>query len=151
MTFPPLDQLLPHRQPMILLTRMVGAGTTIGVCEVEIGPETLFCEGEGVAAYVGIEYMAQAVAAYSGYQRRCQGLPIEVGFLLGAPKFTSHCRAFLPGQTLRVEVAHVWGESQLACFECTITDAQTGALLQQAQLCVFKPENLLAFGRDATT
>ena len=148
MTFPPLDQLLPHRQPMILLNRMVAADATTGVCEVDIGPDTMFGDHEGVPAYVGLEYMAQVVAAYSGYQLHCQSLPIVVGFLLGAPKFTSHCRFFLPGQTLRVEAAHVWGESQLARFECAITDAQTGALLQQAELSVFKPENLAAFGKE---
>jgi predicted hotdog family 3-hydroxylacyl-ACP dehydratase len=142
MTFPPMEQLLPHRQPMILLTRMVEAGAVTSVCEVDITPNTQFCDGEGVAAYVGIEYMAQAVAAFSGYQRHNNNQSIEVGFLLGAPKFKSHCRQFRLGQTLRVEVAHVWGESQLARFECAIKDAQTGELLQQAELSVFKPENL---------
>jgi predicted hotdog family 3-hydroxylacyl-ACP dehydratase len=142
MTFPPMEQLLPHRQPMILLTRMVEASTTTAVCEIDIGPDTQFCDGGGVAAYVGIEYMAQAVAAFSGYQRHCKGQPIEVGFLLGAPKFKSHCWQFRLGQILRVEVVHIWGESQLARFECAIKDARTGELLQQAELSVFKPENL---------
>ena len=142
MTFPPMEQLLPHRQPMILLTRMIEVSATTSVCEVVISPNTQFCDGEGVAAYVGIEYMAQAVAAFSGYQRYHNDQSIEVGFLLGAPKFKSHCRQFWLGQTLRIEVAHVWGDSQLARFECAIRNAQTRELLQQAELSVFKPESL---------
>jgi predicted hotdog family 3-hydroxylacyl-ACP dehydratase len=142
MTFPSLEQLLPHRQPMILLTRMVEAAMRTAACEVDIGPETQFFDGEGVAAYVGIEYMAQAVAAFSGFQRHCSNQPIEVGFLIGVPKFKSHCQSFRLGQTLRVEVAHTWGESQLARFACAIKDAQNGTLLQEAELSVFKPEGL---------
>lgn len=142
MTFPPLEQLLPHRQPMILLTRMVEATGTTAACEVDIGPATQFCDGESVAAYVGIEYMAQAVAAFSGFHRHCDRQPIEVGFLISVPKFKSYSQSFRLGQTLRVEVAHVWGERQLARFHCGIRDAQTGDLLQEAELSVFKPETL---------
>ncbi len=142
MTFPPLEQLLPHRKPMILLTRMVEATATTSVCEVDIGPDSQFCDGDGVAAYVGIEYMAQAVAAFSGFQRHCNGQPIEVGFLISVPKFESYNPLFRLGKTLRVEVAHTWGESQLARFQCAIKDAKNGELLQQAELSVFKPESL---------
>jgi predicted hotdog family 3-hydroxylacyl-ACP dehydratase len=142
MTFPPLEQLLPHRQPMILLTRMVEATATTSVCEVEIGPDSQFCDGDGVAAYVGMEYMAQAVAAFSGFHRHCNSQPIEVGFLISVPKFESYNPSFRLGQTLRVEVAHIWGESQLARFQCVIKDAKNGELLQQAELSVFKPESL---------
>jgi predicted hotdog family 3-hydroxylacyl-ACP dehydratase len=142
MTFPPLQQLLPHRPPMILLTRMVEATATTAACEVDIGPDTQFCGGEGVAAYIGIEYMAQAVAAFSGFQRHCNGQPIEVGFLISVPKFKSCIQSFRLGQTLRVEVAHTWGESQLARFQCVIKDPQNGTLLQEAELSVFKPESL---------
>jgi predicted hotdog family 3-hydroxylacyl-ACP dehydratase len=142
MTFPPLEQLLPHRQPMILLTRMVEATATTAACEVDIGPDTQFCDGGIVATYVGIEYMAQAVAAFSGFHRHHSGQPIEVGFLISVPKFKSYNQSFRLGQTLRVEVAHTWGESQLARFKCAIKDAKNGELLQQAELSVFKPESL---------
>ena len=144
LTFPPLTDLLPHRPPMLLLDRMVAAGETHAVCEVLIRADGPFCEAAGVPAYVGIDYMAQTVAAYSGWQRRSAGQPIEIGFLLGTPQFQSFCDWFRLGQTLRVEVTHTWGDDQLARFGCTISDAQTGALLQQADLSVFKPTDLRA-------
>ena len=144
LTFPPLTELMPHRPPMLLLDRLVAAGETHAACEVGLRADGPFCGAAGVPAYVGIEYMAQTVAAFSGWQRRCAGQPIEIGFLLGTPQFQSFCDGFRIGQTLRVEVTHVWGGDQLARFSCTISDAQTGALLQQADLSVFKPTDLRA-------
>jgi predicted hotdog family 3-hydroxylacyl-ACP dehydratase len=144
-TFPSLDLLLPHRQPMILLTRMIEAEELRAACEVDIRPSLPFALADEMPAFVGIEYMAQSVAAFNGFKRYRTGQPIEVGFLLGTPKLTSFCKAFAFGQTLRIEVAHVWGEAQLARFECCIKDAKTGELLQQADLTVFKPENFDSF------
>ena len=76
------------------------------------------------------------------------GQPIEIGFLLGTPHFKSFCDSFRLGQTLRVEVKHVWGEDQLARFACVIKDASSGALLQQADLSVFKPTDLRALLKE---
>lgn len=144
LTFPPMIELLRHRAPMLLLDRLVEAGKNHAVCEVVIRADGPFCGDTGVPVYVGIEYMAQTVAAYSGWQRSCTGHPIEIGFLLGTPQFQSFCDEFRVGQTLRVKVTHVWGDDQLVRFGCTISDAHTGALLQQADLSVFKPTDLRA-------
>ena len=141
-TYPAMEQLLPHRPPMILLDRMVAAKDKESTCEVTIGLQTLFLETSGVPSYVGIEYMAQAVAAHGGYNSYQAGEPIDVGFLLGTPRLQSFCRFFEVGQTLRVHVTHIWGDHELMRFQCTITNASTGTLLQQADLNVFKPKNL---------
>jgi predicted hotdog family 3-hydroxylacyl-ACP dehydratase len=143
--YPPIEQLLPHRPPMILINRMVDATEMGSICEVTIGPQTLFLERAGVPAFVGLEYMAQAVAAYGGYKSYRAGEPVGVGFLLGTPQLTIHCQFFALGQTLKVEVTHVWGHNELMQFHCTIHDALTGKFLQQADLNVFKPKDLQSF------
>ena len=140
--YPPIEQLLPHRPPMILLDRMIDATDTGSVCEVTIGPQTLFIEPLGVPAFVGLEYMAQAVAAYGGYKSYLAGEPIAIGFLLGTPQLKTSCQFFDCGQTLQIQVTHVWGDNELTQFHCTIQDALTGKLLQQAELNVFKPQDL---------
>ncbi len=142
LTFPLLTELMPHCPPMLLLDRMVEAAETRAVCEVVIRADGPFCGDAGVPTYVGIEFMAQTVAAYSGWQRRRAGLPIEIGFLLGTPQFQSFCDSFRVGQALHVEVTHVWGADQLARFAGVIKDAHTGVRLQQADLSVFKPTDL---------
>jgi predicted hotdog family 3-hydroxylacyl-ACP dehydratase len=140
--YPPLEQLLPHRSPMILIDQMIDATETGSMCEVTIGPQTLFIEAGGVPAFVGLEYMAQAVAAYGGYKSYLADEPIAIGFLLGTPELRTYCQFFDCGQTLQIQVTHVWGEHELMQFHCTIQDALTGTLLQEAELNVFKPKDL---------
>jgi predicted hotdog family 3-hydroxylacyl-ACP dehydratase len=140
--YPPIEQLLPYRPPMILIDRMIEVTSTGSTCEVTIGPQTLFIEPRGVPAFVGLEYMAQAVAAYGGYKAYLAGGPMAIGFLLGTPQLKTYCQFFDCGQTLQIQVAHVWGDNELMQFHCTIQDAPTGKLLQQAELNVFKPQNL---------
>jgi predicted hotdog family 3-hydroxylacyl-ACP dehydratase len=143
--YPPLEQLLPHRPPMILIDRMIHATDTGGMCEVTIGPQTLFLELAGVPAFVGIEYMAQAVAAYGGYKSYLASQPVVVGFLLGTQQLKTYCQFFDLGQMLHIQVTHVWGYNQLMQFHCTIQDATAGELLQEAELNVFKPKDLQSY------
>jgi predicted hotdog family 3-hydroxylacyl-ACP dehydratase len=143
--YPPLEQLLPYRPPMILIDRMIDATDTGTMCEVTIRPQTLFIEPEGVPAFVGLEYMAQAVAAYGGYKSYLAGEPMAIGFLLGTPQLKTYCQFFDCGQTLQIQVTHVWGDDELMQFHCTIQDALTGRLLQQAELNIFKPHDLQSY------
>jgi predicted hotdog family 3-hydroxylacyl-ACP dehydratase len=143
--YPPIERLLPHRPPMILLDRMVEATERGSTCEITIGPQTLFLEPTGVPAFVGLEYMAQAVAAYGGYRSYLAGEPVAVGFLLGTSQLKASCQFFDVGQTLHIQVTHVWGDHELLQFHCAIQDASTGKLLQQAELKVFKPKDLQSY------
>jgi predicted hotdog family 3-hydroxylacyl-ACP dehydratase len=140
--YPPLEQLLPYRPPMILIDRMIDATDMGSMCEVTIGPQTLFIEPGGVPAFVGLEYMAQTVAAYGGYKSYLAGEPMAIGFLLGTPQLKTSCQFFDCGQTLQIQATHVWGDDELMQFHCMIQDALTGKLLQQAELNVFKPQDL---------
>jgi predicted hotdog family 3-hydroxylacyl-ACP dehydratase len=143
--YPPIEQLVPHRPPMILIDRMIDATDTASTCEVTITPQTLFIESAGVPAFVGLEYMAQAVAAYGGYKAYLAGELIGLGFLLGTPQLTTHCQGFACGQTLRIQVTHVWGDNELLQFHGTIQDALTGKLLQEAELAIFKPQDVSSY------
>jgi predicted hotdog family 3-hydroxylacyl-ACP dehydratase len=130
---------------MILLDRMIETTDTACTCEVIITPQTLFIEAAGVPAFVGLEYMAQTVAAYGGYKAYLAEQPIGFGFLLGTPQLTTSCQFFHCGQTLRIRVTHVWGNHEVRQFQCTIHDMLTGNLLQQAELTVFTPQELSTF------
>ncbi len=138
----PVEKLVPHRRPMILIDVMVEADATRSVCETTIRPDSVFLEPEGVPAFVGIEFMAQAVAAHGGYLSYLKGEPAKVGFLLGTPHLTMARPFFKLGQTLRMEVVEDWGDDQLMRFSCTIRDKDSGAVLQEAGLNVFQPRDL---------
>ena len=141
-TYPDMAMLVLHRPPMLLLDRLVETTEKTSLCEVTIGPQTLFLEPEGVPAYVGLEYMAQAIAVHGGYISYRAGEPVSLGFLLGTPQWRSACRVFTLGQTLHIHVRHIWGDEQFLRFHCTITDAAAGQLLQQADVNVFKPTDV---------
>ena len=146
----PIGELVPHDPPMILIDAMVEADEQHNVCLVAVTPESLFLEEEGVPALVGIEYMAQAVAAHGGYMSRLAGEPVRVGFLLGTPKMISHVTHFPLHSNLRIEVLLDWGDEELMRFSCKIMD-ESGRLLQEAGLNVFHPRDLdtyLAESRD---
>lgn len=152
--YPPIEQLLPHRPPMILIDRLVWTNGVATVCEVSIRPHSMFIQAVSVPAFVGIEYMAQTVAAHGGYQSYLEGQPVAVGLLLGTRRLETHCQFFELGQTLRIEATHIWGKHELMRFRCTITHAVSNIRLQQAELNVFRPKALQSYleeiGHDDT-
>lgn len=146
MSFPDLRQLVPHDGEMVLLERVLSADAETLSAELAIGPGTLFCDGAGVGAWVGIEYMAQAIAAHAGYLAHLRGEPPKVGFLLGARRYQCSVPMFALGTVLRVHAQHAMqGDNGLGAFECRIEDATSGALLAQATITVFEPNNVNEF------
>lgn len=144
---PDVRELVPHAGPMVLLDRVVSVDKDMLCAEVAIGPQTLFCDGQGVGSWVGIEYMAQAVAAFAGYEARQRGEPVRVGFLLGSRRYECARPAFAMGSRLHVHVQRtLQGENGLGAFECRIEDAaQPGAPLASATITVFQPDNVSDF------
>ena len=148
----PIEKLVPHRHPMVLVERMLEFRETESVCETTIRPDSLFLEKRGLPAFVGLEIMAQSVAAHGGYRAYRNGEPVRIGFLLGTPRFTTH-RAYFPmGSTLRIEVKQTWGDDQMMSFYCEIRDGLTAELLQATNLNVFQPNDLDTYlGRSSST
>lgn len=152
MSFPDMHELVPHAGDMVLLERVLAADKDSLTAEVTIGPGTMFFDGTGVGSWVGIEYMAQAIAAHAGRLARERGEPVKVGFLLGARRYTASVPLFADGACLRVRAQHaLQGENGLAAFECKIEDSATGALLANATITVFEPDNVNEFLQRSTT
>lgn len=148
MSYPPIGTLVPHAAPMLLLDRVLVASQETLCAEVRIRETSQFFDGGGVGSWVGIEYMAQAVAAHAGYLAQQRGEPVKVGFLLGARRYDAATPQFALGALLLVRIQLVLrGENGLAAFECGITDAgdASGACLAQATLTVYQPENVNDF------
>lgn len=146
MSLPDIHTLVPHSGSMSLLGRLLTADAETLCAEVTIGPETLFCDGHEVGAWVGVEYMAQAVGAHAGYCARLRGESVKVGFLLGSRRYQCSLPGFTVGTVLKVHVQRVLqGENGLGAFECRIEDGVSGAPLASATVTVFQPENVEAF------
>lgn len=152
MSIPPIAQLVPHDGQMVLLDRVLDGGADTLCAEVAIGPETMFCEDAGVGSWIGIEYMAQAIAAHNGYKAYLRGEAPKVGFLLGARRYQCSVPLFKLGSVLHVGVQHAMqGENGLAAFECRIHDAADGVVLAHATITVFEPDNVNEFLQRSCT
>jgi len=143
---PDIHSLVPHSGAMSLLDSFVAADEDNLTAQVTIRLESMFLEDGAVGAWVGVEYMAQAVAAHAGYAARQRGEPVRVGFLLGTRRYACAVPAFALGSTLTVHVHRaLQGDNGLGAFDCRINDGASGQELATATITVFQPDNVEAF------
>lgn len=141
----PIDDLLPHARPMILLDEVVGRvdGRFVSVLTVREGAP--FVEaGRGAPAHVAVEWMAQACGAQVGAEAKEAGAPVRMGLLLGTRDFRAAVAWFAVGERLEVSVAPVFRDESMGSFDCVVTRAGTGEELAKAQLTVYQPEDTAA-------
>ncbi|AXQ29288.1 3-hydroxylacyl-ACP dehydratase [Solimonas sp. K1W22B-7] len=140
----PIGELLPHAGPMRLLDRVLAATDEYLVAEAQPRADHLFAQGTVLGSWVGVEYMAQAVAAWAGWQARQRGEPPRLGFLLGSRRYECRQPRVTLGSLLRIEVRlELRGDSGIGAFQCRI-DCD-GEELATANLTVFEPDDALAF------
>ncbi len=143
----PIDELVPHSGTMSLLDQVIEYDNDWLIAEVGIRPDTLFLTEEAVPAWVGIEYMAQAIAAFAGIHAKAQQQDVKLGFLLGSRKYSSSHSHFALGSCLQIRVEkEMQSEEGLGVFNCTITSADD--LLVSARLNVFQPKDAEQFFQD---
>ncbi len=141
----PVEELLPHDPPMVLLDRVTSFDESTLTAEVEIRADSMFGRDEGVPGWVGIEYMAQAVAAHAGYKARLDGGEPEIGYLLGTRAYKCSVPAFPVGATLQVHIESLFVEMGLGAFDCRIDMGET---IATAKINVYQPEGDVAGGLD---
>jgi predicted hotdog family 3-hydroxylacyl-ACP dehydratase len=143
-TLPPILELVPHSGPMSLLDRVIAVEGEKLSAEVVVPADGLFSHDGGVGAWVGIEYMAQAIAAWAGWQSRQLGEPPRIGLLLGTRRYRCSVARFAAGQRLQVDIERGYqADNGLGQFECRIH--ADGVELASATLTVFGPEDPSAF------
>lgn len=125
-----LDQLtdLPpstfvlHRNPMLLLDRIVGLKPESAVCEWRVRESDEFLvPGSGVPSYIGIEHMAQCIAVHGGACEHAQGFPPPRGLLLGTRHYRCEEPYFLLGNHYQVACKILISNPDGMCsFDCRI-------------------------------
>lgn len=138
MNIPDIRSLVPHAGPMVLLDRVISADEESLCAEITIRSDSLFCTAEGVGAWVGLEFMAQAIGAHAGYIASLAGEAVKIGFLLGTRRFDCNRPFFSVGTCLQVHVKRVFQSANgMGSFECHIDDG--AAQLASATLTVYQP------------
>lgn len=147
-TFPVLE-MLPLTPPMALLDRSVAMTSETFETEVTIRPDSLFCDGEKVPAWVGIEYMAQSIAAFAGAEALRKNEAVKVGFLLGSREYHCSVPYFMVGATLRIRVKKVIHDpSGLSVVECSLGLQGDRQPLVVSNLTVFEVPSLHAYLKE---
>ncbi len=139
----PIHSLLPQSGAMCLLDRMLFVSEEKVEVFLKVRDDGLFSKGSVVPAWVGIEYMAQAVAAWSGYQCLRQGEPIRIGLLLGTRHYQCSVAEFSCGTELEVRARlNFQAANEMSVFDCEIHGPQISAT---AMLNVLLPKNIEPF------
>ena len=118
----PASEFVLHREPMLLLDRLIDIGPDFAVCEWKVCDKVAFIiQGAGVPTYVGVEYMAQCIAVHAGACASARGLAPPLGFLLGTRHYKAATRYFELGVTYRATCRELIKDDQgMASFECSI-------------------------------
>ncbi|MFA5631149.1 MAG: hypothetical protein WC997_06540 [Porticoccaceae bacterium] len=144
--YPDIRNLVPHDSPMILLDAIDEVRANGLTASVIISAESAFAEARGVPAWVGLEYMGQAIAAYAGICARRDGEPVRIGFLVSTRRYEPGCAYFPPGARLAVSVEAVTeSTSGLAVFRCSIHGP---GIATTTNLNVYMPDNIEDFMQE---
>jgi len=133
-----VEELVPHSGKMVLLDRVIEFDEENMVAELIVRDDGLFGDGNTVPALLGIEYMAQTIAAFGGIKRRLAGRPLDLGFLLGTRRYVCNVGTFAVGSILTVSVKRLVEDQGLGVFDCHIT---AEGISVSAKLNVYQPDS----------
>ncbi|MBD3874220.1 MULTISPECIES: ApeP family dehydratase [Stutzerimonas stutzeri subgroup] len=144
----PIAELLPHAGDMILLDGVERFDDDSVETVLQVRADGLLSTTDGsLPAWVGVEIMAQSVAAFAGCHARQAGQPVELGFLLGTRSYQCNVEAFPAGADLRVR-AHrsLQDDNGMGVFECHLEGPGIHA---EARLNVFRPPEVASYLQES--
>lgn len=145
-----LAQTLPHRGDMRLLDEVVGYEAEAVRARVHVRAASAFCESDGVPAWVGLEYMAQAMAVFSGIELLQRGETPRIAFLVGTRRYESIVPSFAIGTTLDVTARLVlWEQDNLFAFDCAIFEGTRK--LAWGEIKAFRPDDVQTYLTQASS
>lgn len=136
MSFPPIEQLLPHRPPMLWLDEVVDHEGDEVRCRLTVRESHVFVEDGAVEPIVSIEWMAQTVGTLVGLYDRKRSLAPRPGYLIAIPEAEFFVERFRVGDVLELWARRTWGDETLASFESQVV--REGARAARAQLSVYR-------------
>ena len=115
--FPAIEELIPHRGPVVLLDRILRHDSTSTDAQVSVADQRWLKRDDGsVASWLAVEYMAQCVAAHEGLIALEEGRPPPSGFLVGVTGLRLEAFEFASDARLRVSSRRVRGRPALGAL-----------------------------------
>ncbi len=144
-----IEAVVPHRGRMLLVNRLLARDEDSVVVGAVVAADNPFAEDQGVPAWIGIEYMAQAISAWAGCRGLARGEPARIGFLLGTRRYQGSASHFAIGAQLRIEARReLFGDNGMGMFSCRILEGESE--LAHAQVSVFEPPDPTTFLEEKT-
>jgi predicted hotdog family 3-hydroxylacyl-ACP dehydratase len=146
---PSIEDVLPHRGNMLLIDCLIEFNNESTIAEYSPKSDAWYLDAEGnMPAWIGIELMAQTVAAHVGVLKRCEGKPQKNGVLVGTRRYRSSIPSFASNVPLRICVAIAYQDpSGLAAYDCNITCSDN--ILAEATVKVFEPDDFQTFLQES--
>ncbi len=142
-TFPlySFESVVPHTGTMVLLDSIDHWQEDRLQASVTIRADAPFADAQGMPAWVGIELMAQTIAALGGCRARRANQPVKIGFLVGSRRYSASEPYFPVGACLQVAVQElISGEQGLSVFECNLQGLGAHSHINaSANINVFQP------------
>ncbi|MCM8527805.1 MAG: hypothetical protein NE327_14890 [Lentisphaeraceae bacterium] len=150
MNTPAIDYI-PHDGSMALIDTITEVSEGYIECSVKTsGSHSFRDDNDRIPSWIGIEYMAQSIAAYAGWVDRENGKGVSVGFLLGSRNLVLHTD-FFSDETIYIQASLVFRNEELGSFKCVILSQNKETVLAEAVVNVFQPQNIDQFIKEMNT
>jgi predicted hotdog family 3-hydroxylacyl-ACP dehydratase len=140
-----IETILPHRGTMLLLDSVSAFNDETLTAHAMVRSDAWYADAAGgMPAWIGVELMAQAIAAHVALLAMRDGGKARPGVLLGSRSYQAQKTSFPADAQLTIEVKELLrSEGGHGAYECSIVhDAERCA---QAIVKVFQPTDFKLF------
>ena len=144
----PIEELLPQQGLMRLLDDVQTWDAERIVARARCNPSAWYADELGnMPSWIGIELMAQAIAAHVNLLSRQPGSPIRRGVLIGTRSYRAHPGRMSAGTPVTVRADVVFrDETGLGAYDCAIASGEDA--IAEATIKVFEPDDFEQFVRQ---
>lgn len=141
----PIEAIIPHRGTMLLIDSVDTFTEETLSARATVRPDAWYADADGaMPAWIGIELMAQAIAAHVALLAMRGGGHARPGVLLGSRRYEALQASFRSGAQLSVRVTELLrSEEGHGAYECTIHDGEQ--CCAEAVVKVFQPPHFQSF------
>lgn len=137
-------ELIAHSGDKILLDEVLEYNHEALVARARVKSDSVYLRGGAEPPWLGLEYMAQAVAAFAGLRRRHEGGEPIVGMLIGTRKYRCNLPQLPVGLHMTIAVKALLEDNEgLSVFQCRLQGlADEESLIAEANLNVYQPQDI---------
>jgi predicted hotdog family 3-hydroxylacyl-ACP dehydratase len=141
----PIEAIIPHRGTMLLLDAVTTFDDQTLSAQATVHADAWYADAEGATpAWIGIELMAQAIAAHVALLAMRAGGSARPGVLLGSRSYRALQPSFACGARLSIHVTELLrSEEGHGAYECTIHHGDV--CCAEAVIKVFQPRDFQSF------